>query len=120
MPISGSRLRVKQDGRVTVIEFIDRNILDEANIQLIADEILQIIEQEKEPRLLISFADVDHLSSAALGALITINNRIKARGGRLRLARIDPQIYEVFRITKLDQIFQIHDTIEEAMSSFAD
>ncbi len=118
MPISGSRLRVKQDGSITQVEFIDRNILDEANIQLIAEEISQIIDREPGVKLLVSFADVDHLSSAALGALITINNKVKKADGQLRLARIDPQIYEVFRITKLDQLFQIHETIEEAVASF--
>ena len=71
------------------------------------------------PKLLISFANVDHLSSAALGTLITINNKVRARSGQLRLANIDPQIYEVFKITKLDRIFQIHDTTEKAMASFA-
>lgn len=119
MHISGSRLRVKQDGSITRIEFIDRNILDEANIQLIAEEISQIIDQEQTPKLLISFADVDHLSSAALGALITVNKKIREHNGELRLAKIDPQIFEVFRITKLDQLFQIHDSIEEAIASFA-
>lgn len=64
------------------------------------------------------FADVDHLSSAALGMLITINNRVRAKGGQLRLATIDPQIYEVFAITKLNKLFNICDTAEQAMSSF--
>src|SRR5262245_20797650 len=106
MPSTGSRLRVKRDGQVTRVEFIDRNILDEANIQQIGEEIAGIVEAEPSPKLLISFANVDHLSSAALGTLITINNKVKNRGGKLRLASIDPQIYEVFKITKLDQLFQ--------------
>ena len=113
-----SRLRVnKQDG-VTLIEFVDRNILDEANIQQISDEITELVDAEAAPKLLISFANVDHLSSAALGTLITIHNRIKGKSGQLRLANIDPQIQEVFVITKLDTLFQIHDTTESASASF--
>ena len=84
-----SRLRIKKLTGVTHVEFIDRNILDEANIQLIGEEIGRLIEAEGKPKLLISFANVDHLSSAALGTLITINNKIKSRGGQLRLADID-------------------------------
>ena len=68
---------------------------------------------------LISFENVDHLSSAALGTLITINNKVKSQDGQLRLAAIDPQIYEVFVITKLNKLFQIYDTPDEAMKSFA-
>lgn len=116
---SGSRLRVRREGDVTQVEFIDRNILDEANIQQIGDEISRIVESQTEPKLLISFDNVDHLSSAALGTLITINHKVKAQGGQLRLSNIDPQIFEVFKITKLDQLFQIHDTAAAALASFS-
>lgn len=113
-----SRLRIKNENDVTQVEFIDRNILDEANIQQIGDELAAIIDSSDSPKLLICFNNVDHLSSAALGTLITVNNKIKAKGGELRLADIDPQIYEVFVITKLNRIFEIHDTVDEAVSSF--
>ena len=118
METGSSRLRVSRDGGITAIEFIDRNILDEANIQQIGEEIGDIIDAEPNPKLLISFAGVDHLSSAALGTLITVNNKIRNRGGQLRLSDIDPQIYEVFVITRLNRLFSIHETAAEARSSF--
>jgi len=113
-----SRLRVQTEDDITRIEFVDRNILDEGNIQQIGDEILQIIDSADRPKLLICFSNVEHLSSAALGTLITINKRIRDKGGQLRLTDIDPQIYEVFVITKLNKLFQIHATIDEGLASF--
>lgn len=118
MASENSRLRVRVDGGITQVSFVDRNILDEANIQSIGDELTSLIDGAGEPKLLISFQNVDHLSSAALGTLITINNRVRARGGQLRLADIDPQIHEVFVITKLTRLFQIHDTSGDALKSF--
>ena len=114
-----SRLRVSDHDGVTRIEFVDRNILDEANIHQIGDEIAEIVASREDPRVLISFANVDHLSSAALGTLITINNKIRSKDGQLRLANIDPQIYEVFVITKLNKLFQIHESTEQALASFS-
>lgn len=118
MPPETTRLRVKKVNDITQVEFVDRNILDEANIQLIGEELTHIIESAPKPRLLISFTNVDHLSSAALGTLITVNNKVRAAGGQLRLADIDPQIYEVFVITKLTKLFEIHETAAEAVKSF--
>jgi anti-sigma B factor antagonist len=69
--------------------------------------------------MLICFKGVEHLSSAALGTLINVNNKVKQKEGQLRLSDINPQIYEVFQITKLNRIFQIHDTAEKAIASFA-
>ena len=118
MAASNSRLRVKRVENVTQVEFIDRNILDEANIQMIGEEISTLVDAEPAPRILISFSNVDHLSSAALGTLITIINKVRAKQGQLRLANIDPQIHEVFVITRLNKLFSIHDTIDSAMKSF--
>ena len=118
MASTTSHIRVHDQDGVKRIEFVERNILDEANIQQIGEEIGRVVDSQDEPKVLISFTNVDHLSSAALGTLITINNKIRGRDGQLRLAEIDPQIYEVFVITKLNKLFQIFDTSEQAMASF--
>lgn len=119
MEMSGSRLRISDVNGVTRVEFLDRNILDEANIQQIGEEIGEVVDAQTQPKILISFANVDHLSSAALGTLITINNKIRAKDGQLRLAEIDPQIYEIFVITKLNNLFQIFEDSQSAMASFS-
>jgi anti-sigma B factor antagonist len=118
MTSAASRLRVVENNGIIVIEFIDRNILDEANIKQIGDEITQIIDTQVQPKILISFENVDHLSSSALGTLITINNKIQSKDGQLRLADIDEQILQIFVITKLNKLFQIHESTEQALKSF--
>ncbi|WP_428386867.1 STAS domain-containing protein [Mucisphaera sp.] len=118
MTTKDSRLVISEQNDITKIEFLDRNILEEANIQQIGEEISLLIEKSTNPKILISFERVEHLSSAALGTLITINNKIRKKAGQLRLANIDPQIYEVFVITKLNKLFQIHDSTDKAIASF--
>ncbi|MCE9589545.1 MAG: STAS domain-containing protein [Planctomycetes bacterium] len=113
-----SHLLIQRDRDIIRIEFLDKNILEEALIQQIGEEIAQVIDRSGNPKVLISFANVEHLSSAALGTLITINNKVRQKEGQLRLSNIDPQIYEVFVITKLNKLFQIFDTAEKALSSF--
>ena len=119
MDLATAGLRTTDHDGIIRVDFIERNILDEANIQLIGDGLNQIIEANAQPRLLICFENVEHLSSAALGALITVSNRVGSKEGQLRLSDINDQILEVFRITRLDQMFQIHGTAAEAMASFS-
>jgi anti-sigma B factor antagonist len=111
-------LSVMQDKGVRVVEFTNSKILDEANISQIGATLNTMIDEEDQPKLLLDFTTVDHLSSAALGMLINANNRIKQRNGQLRLANIKPQIYEVFVITKLNKLFKILPDRGEAMKSF--
>ena len=109
---------VTQEKNVRVVEFTNNKILDEANIADIQNTLNSMVEEEPQPRLLLDFSNVDHLSSAALGALININNKIKAKNGQLRLANIKPQIFEVFVITKLNKLFKILPTRDAALASF--
>jgi len=112
------RLEVSEVGDVTVVRFVDRKILDEANIQELGVELFQLIEEENCKKLLLNFSNVDFLSSAALGKLITLDKKVKAHDGKLKLSNIRPEIYEVFAITKLNKLFDIKDDEADALASF--
>jgi anti-sigma B factor antagonist len=112
------RLQLSQVGDVTVVRFVDRKILDEVNIQELGQELFQLIEDEKRKNLLLNFSSVEFLSSAALGKLITLDKRVKAHAGKLKLSNIRPEIYEVFAITKLNKLFDIKDDEADALASF--
>ena len=111
-------LSVTQEKTVRIVEFTNSKILDEQNIKEIGDTLGALIGETEYPKILIDFASVDHLSSAALGMLINVNNKVKQRNGQLRLTNIKPQIFEVFVITKLNKLFRIYPTRTEAMASF--
>ena len=113
-----SHIRVRQVDGVSVVEFADRKILEELSIQEIGEELGKLVDDAPGIRLLLSFRNVDHLSSAALGMLITLNKKVKEQNGQLKLSDINRQIYEVFKITRLNRLFDIHDTAEEALAAF--
>lgn len=109
---------VSTDKDVRVVEFVATKILDEANIAEIGILLNELIDEKPNPKLLLDFNNVDHLSSAALGTLINANNKIKQKNGQLRLCSIKPAILEVFVITKLNKLFKIFPNRAEGMASF--
>lgn len=111
-----SRLQTETIGDVLVVNFIDRKILDEQNIQIIGEQLFGLVEQN--PKILLNFSNVEYLSSAALGKLIALNKKVKAADGRLILCGIDPNIYEVFELTRLDQILKIEQNEQDALQKF--
>src|ERR1700674_2008854 len=98
-------LEVEGIGDVPVVNFTDKKILDEQNIQIIGEQLFSLVDDLGRRKLLLNFSNVEYLSSAALGKFITLNKKVNAAGGRLILCNIDPQIYEVFEITKLNKLF---------------
>jgi anti-sigma B factor antagonist len=112
------RLEIQEKGEVTIVRFVDRKILDDSNIQELGLELFQLVEEENRKNLLLEFTNVEFLSSAALGKLITLDKKVKLHGGRLKLSGIRPQIYEVFAITKLNKLFDIKEREADALAAF--
>ena len=113
-----SHITVRAADGVQIVEFSDRKILEELLITEIGDELSKLVAGTNDIKLLVSFKNVEHLSSAALGMLIRLNKQVSEANGRLRLSNISPQIYEVFKITRLNKLFDIHDNAEGALASF--
>lgn len=112
------RIDVSKVGDVTVVKFIDKKILDEASIQELGLELFGLIEQLNRKSILLNFSDVEFLSSAALGKLITLDRKVKTAKGRLKMSNIRPEILEVFQITKLNKVFDIRGDEAEAIAAF--
>jgi anti-sigma B factor antagonist len=105
-------------GDVAMVRFLDRKIIDAANIQELGDELFGLVEKESRKNLLLNFASVEFLSSAALNKLIILDKKVKAHTGKMRLCNLKPEIYEVFAITRLNQLFDIKNTEQEALAGF--
>lgn len=112
------RLDIEEIGDVTIAKFIDRKILDENNIQIIGNQLFGLVEEEGRTKIVLDFSNVEYLSSAALGKLITMEKKVKAAKGKLKLCCIRPEIYEVFAITKLNRLFKIVEDQERALEGF--
>lgn len=112
------RLEVEDIGEVTVVNFTDKKILDEQNIQTIGEQLFRLVDELGRTKLLLNFGNVEYLSSAALGKLITLNRKVKNVSGQLILCNISPQIYEVFEITKLNKVFNIQKEEQSALQAF--
>ena len=118
MAASHRRLDLEDVGDVTVAKFIDKKILDESNIQVIGNQMFSLVEDDGRRKVLLDFSNVEYLSSAALGKLIVMDKKLKAAQGQLSMCAVRAEILEVFKITKLDKLFTIYDSREQALEGF--
>lgn len=112
-----SYLRISKHGSVIQVDFTEKHILDEATIRNIGDELVGLVDSDIRPRIVISFRHVEHLSSSALGTLLNINTKVRAKEGQLRLCDIRPEIAQIFEITKLNRILKIEKDVTTARAS---
>jgi anti-sigma B factor antagonist len=111
-------VQVSERGGVKFVRIVASSILREGEVEAFGQGLLALAETPGQ-RVVLSFLGVQHLTSLVLGKLIHVHKRLAESGGELRLADIDPHIFEVFAITHLDRLFRIYEREDEAIASFA-
>lgn len=112
------RIDIEEISGITVVKLLEKKILDEANIEELGKELFGLVETSGHRKLILEFSDVEYLSSAALGKLITLHKKVGAAKGKLVLCGIPKEILEVFKITQLDRILTICADLDGAIAKF--
>lgn len=115
---SARHLRLESIDGVTVVSFVESKIVSEESIQEVGEQLYSLVDSEGHRQLLLNFGNVQYMSSAALGKLINLKKKVGAAGGKLKLCSIHPELKVVFKITRLDQVFEIFDEEQAALDSF--
>jgi anti-sigma B factor antagonist len=67
--------------------------------------------------VIVDLTTVTFMDSTTLGVLIGAHNRVRETGGALGLVCPDDRIRRVFRITGLDKVFTLYDTVPAAATA---
>jgi anti-sigma B factor antagonist len=62
----------------------------------------------ESPAIILDFKEVNYLASAGLRVLVSAQKRLKAGGGALTLINVGKTIMDVFEVTGLDEVLDIH------------
>jgi anti-anti-sigma factor len=72
-----------------------------------------------ETRVIFDMAGVTHADSAAIGSIVRCLGKLKEAGGGLRIAGAQAMIDHSLRLTKVDKIIEMFDTVEQAAQGFS-
>ncbi len=66
-------------------------------------------------RLILDMGAVDFIDSSGLGAIVSVM-KMRADGAPLELAALTEKVVKVFRLTRMDSMFTVHDTVPDALA----
>jgi anti-sigma B factor antagonist len=69
-------------------------------------------------KILVDFTSTGYIDSSGLGALVSLAKKLREAGGELRLAGLNEDLRTLFELTKLDTLFSITASRDEALRSF--
>lgn len=76
-------------------------------------EIISFVEK-KVPLLLVDFRDVSYIDSSGIATLVEGLRGMMSHGGKLKLLGIPERIVEIFTFSKLDKVFDICGSLDDA------
>jgi len=112
-------LQSRSHSGILTIYFTDARILDDSKIREVGRELNELLGRTEEEKVILDFRSVEFMSSSFLGTLVQFNKSCKEYKIQLKLCSISANIRQVFKITKLDKLFEIEKDDESARAAFA-
>jgi anti-anti-sigma factor len=107
---------VKKDKSGVVVVGVDGQLIV-GNRQELKQKVLDALEAGGR-KFVVDFAKTGYIDSSGLGVLVSLSKKIREQGGELRLAGLNEDLQTLFELTKLDTLFAITKTAEEALAAF--
>lgn len=74
--------------------------------------------QEGKRRIIIDCAKLAYISSLGIGAVVSLQAKLRMQGGEVKLAAVQTMVADIIRIVRLEKLVEIHGDIESAKASF--
>ena len=108
-------LAVSSDPNGVVVISVEGQLIV-ANRQELKQAVLEALE-EGDTKYVIDFSNTGYIDSSGLGVLVSVSKKIREAGGDLRLSGLNEDLRMLFELTKLDSLFKISDTRDEAVNA---
>jgi anti-sigma B factor antagonist len=118
-------VQIDHVGPATVVTMLTPELLEDRVIIRLEDALISLAYEEPGRHLVLDFCNVRMLSSSLLGLLIRLKKMVTEQHGRLLVCCIrsevtntphDKYVYELLKIVRLDSVFEICDSVPQALA----
>ncbi len=109
-------MNIKEQYGVVIIELKGKLVGGPMAGQM--DRTLNNLLDQGKKNIVVDLSRITILNSSGMGILISGFSKVKEKGGTLKLANVTNKIEGLLSITKLNRIFELYDSSDEAAQSF--
>jgi len=109
-------LKTEQNGKVLVL-LVHEERLDAHNSDELKIEVNRLFESGTK-NLLVDLKEVRFIDSSGLGVLVSGFKNASTHQGSIKLCSLQTQVKSMFELTRLHRVFDIYQTIDEALESY--
>lgn len=108
--------KIEQISGITVI-YVHEERLDAHNSEELKQEMNRLFDSGTK-QLLVDLKEVRFIDSSGLGVLVSGFKNASTRQGSLKLCALQSQVKSMFELTRLHRVFDIFQTVDEALESY--
>ena len=108
-------LLTRNEGNVLLAYFQDVRIIDESRINGLGQELMELVNNSNNEKIILNFQNVSFMSSAMIGKLVLFGKQCKTAKVNLRMCNINDNVEEVFNLMKLGKVFSIDKSEEVSL-----
>jgi len=112
-------LTIETRGAATVVGFTEGNLLDAYHIDQVGRELTALVQKQQVQRLIVDLSTAKIISSKALSVFLDLHHQLKEQDGIFALCGIEPTLYRVFKVTRLQDVFTFYPNVETAAGELA-
>ena len=105
---------IRREGDAMLASIIGE--IDLHNSPQVRATLLDVLQREKPKRLILNLAGVPYMDSSAIAVLVESLQKIRKLGGKIYLTNLQPRVRGLLEIARLDAIFILTGSEDEAMS----
>ena len=109
----------RQAEKAVVVSFSEKLIYDVSTVEEVEAKMCSLLE-DKPQNMVINFAGVDFMVTRVINILLMALKQIRTTGGEVYLAGMNDNIRRVFDIMRLNVVFKIFESEEEALAALED
>lgn len=102
----------QQEG-ITIFK-LEGEIIDKSQTTALIEQITQLIASGKK-HIVLELAGIRYMNSSGLNVLVNILTKARNAGGDVSVCNISAKVKDLLVVTKLDTIFHILPSVEEAV-----
>ncbi|MCE9589950.1 MAG: STAS domain-containing protein [Planctomycetes bacterium] len=110
--------QLEQTNNVVVAAIPSRELSAEM-MQELVEELMQRMRCDNAQHFVLDLREVEYIASSCIGVLVGFLQDLEHVRGRIGLARCQPNVLFLFKVTRLDSVFHLFDDVETAKAQIA-
>jgi len=105
----------KQVEHVVIVDFSPGRILKDGEFQVLREF---LFAQSPTPKVILNLTNCQYFSDTTLAGFILLYKKLTEARGKLKICCLRPPMSDVFKLARLDQLFDIYDDEKTALAGF--